>query len=337
MTDQATTNRFKANERAVLDRTRRFGYSGGVPNLAMDAKKSGLDCNPIVGGKLLLFVPGRDGYLGGWDDTKGGYKRLHTEIMPGDYAVLVERRFHTGEDFGYRNLKMLTKVPYAFEDGVYTDEAYAYFDTLHPKCTCPYGLNQSVQTSDPEVGESEMVYQHCPTCQLEELKSEACSQRIYQASATLDSRILADLRAVLIEANEAALRHVNGKSQMVLSDIARKMTGQMPGRNTLNTIDRIHLKMMHKEESVATSDSAAMIKSLATEMAKAFQAAPAPVAPVNTLSAEEVAEYEAYKARKAQMAKARESRGKKGETNEGNNQQGHGTDAERGSSGDAAE
>jgi hypothetical protein len=304
MTDQTTLNRIRATQSIAQDRTRRFGYSGGVPNLLMSTKDSGLDCNPIEGGRLLMFLPGKSGYLGGWDEMKGGYRRLHVDIMPAQFQFMVDKVFHTSEDFGWRNLDELTALPHTFTDGDYIDEAYDYFAVIHPTLhNCPYGLNTKIQTSDPEIGESALVFQHCPTCRLEDLKKSA-DERIF--SSSLDNSILIKLRDSIIEANEAALRHVNSKSQMVLSDIARKMTGTQPGRNTLNTIDRIHLKMMHKAENQTQNTATDMIKTLAKEMAQAMQGAPA----TPTLSPAEIAEYEAYKTRKAQMARARDAKNK---------------------------
>jgi len=279
--------------------------------MAMDAAKSGLDCNPIKGGQLLLFTynPKASGYIGGGVDMfTGERKKQYTPLYPTDYQLLVDRAFHTNDDLGYRNLEMLTAVPLQISDTEYNDDADKYFAVVHPRLAdCPYGLNQAVQLSDPEVGDSTPVYQHCPTCQLKDLKSDACSQRIYAASSELDSAILADLRAELITANEAALRHVERKAEMVRSDIARKMTGTQAGRNVLNTIDYIHLKMMHKEVNADSSTDSMRV--LAQEMAAAIRGvAPAvPAVPdgAKVLSPEEAAEYEAYQARKANMAKAR--------------------------------
>lgn len=286
--------------------------------MVMDAKKSGLDCNPIEGGRLLMFAPGKDGYLGGYDPIKKRYPKIYVDITPSDYASLVDRRFRTNEDFGFRLLPMLTDLPYSNirktnERGEtvyeYHDEAEDYFNVVHPPnfAVCPYGLNQKVQLNDPEVGEGELAFQVCPTCQLEMLQSEATSERIFAASERMDSNKLLLLRNALIEAYKAALNHVERKHQMILSDIARKMTGTQHGRNTLNTIDRIHLKMMHRSET-AQGEQVDVVRTLAQEMAAAMKAVATPAAP--TLSAEELAEYEAYKARKAQMAKAREAKGK---------------------------
>ena len=313
MSNQSTINRVKATQSVVADRTRRFGYSGGVPNLTMDAKDSGLDCNPLTGGKLLMFLPGKQGYLGGWDQNKGGYRRLHVDIMPAEYQYGVDKTFHTNEDFGYRNLDMLTALRHEFSNDNYFDEADEYFAVVHPTLTsCKFGLNQKVQLSDSEVGYSGLTYQHCPTCQLADLKSQACSDRIFKASDRLDSRILMELRDVCIEANEAALRYAEGRVQAVLSDIARKMTGTQPGRNTLNTIDRIHLKMQHKEENAQTNTATDMIKSLAKEMATAIAGTKTEAVP--SLSEAELAEYQELKrkeAARARMAKARDSKGVK--------------------------
>lgn len=292
--------------------------------MLMDAKKSGLDCNPIEGGRLLMFVPGKDGYLGGYDSVKKRYPKLYVDMMPADYASLVDRQFHTNEDFGFRLLPMLTALEYTNEKRMtengavydYHDQADAYFNVVHPLlASCPYGLNTKIQTCDPEVGEGELVFQVCPTCQLALLESQETSDRIFNASQTLDSKILLELREALIGAYKAALNHVERKNQMVMSDIARKMTGTQHGRNTLNAIDRIHLKMMHRTENAQANTQIEMMRELGREIAGSLRS-PAVVEPVGTvLSPEEVAEYEAYKMRKANMAKAREAKGKQDESN----------------------
>ena len=260
--------------------------------------------NPIRGGELLLFVhnPKASGYIGGGVDMfTGERKKQYVPLYPRDYQSVVDRAFHTQDDLGYRNLDMLTAVPMTVNDVEYIDDADKYFAVVHPKLPCTYGLNRPVQLSDPEVGDSTPVYQHCPTCQLADLKSDACSQRIYEASETLDSNILAELRAVLIESNEAALRHVERKSQMVQSDIARKMTGTQPGRNVMNTIDFLHLKMMHKEVGTASNTSTEMIRGLAQEMATAMRTPMTPVVPdgAKVLSPQDAAAFEAWQASQA--------------------------------------
>lgn len=316
--NEQTINRFKAtNAVKVNDTTRVFGYSGGVPNLVMDAKKSGLQCNPILGGVLHMFVPGQDAYLGGLDTFTGTYPKRYVDLMPKDYRKAVDDKFHLIEDFGWRNLDMLTQLPYEVTAEHYLDAAQDYFRVVHPDLNeCPFGLNQEIQTSDPEVGAATKVWQACPTCRLEQLRSEETSEIIFKASAPLsqgglgmDSGILASLRAALIEACEAALVHVESKHQAVLSDIQNKLTGNMPGRNTLKTIDRIHLKMLHRSETKAPDMAQVMGQAMAGALKEAGVGAP-PVAPpvtppVNVLTDEEMAEYEAYKQKKAAMAKAR--------------------------------
>lgn len=321
----AIAQKLQQSEVVVRDRTRVLGYSGGAPGMVMDAKKSNLDCNPIVGGRLLLFAPGKDGYLGGLD-ARGRFKQAYVDIMPSDYANLVDKKFHVAEDFGFRVLPMLTKLPYRswVENGVprYEDEAEKYFNVLHTSQTCPYGLNQKVQMQDPEVGVGELVYQHCPTCQIASLTSEETNKRIYDASQTLDSGILIQLRDTLLEANRAALRHAEAKSAMVMGDIANTVAGKHGFRTSLNTVDRIHLKMMHKEENAQTNTQNEMFRTLASELASALkgaqeapQSVPTAEAPVQTsavLTEEEIAEYLELKAKQKaaqeRMAKAREAK-----------------------------
>ena len=346
------------------DLRRRFGYSAGVPNLTIDGKKSGLKCNPIDGGVLLPFYAGKDGYKGGLKPD-GSYQQVYVDILPAEYAYRVDKLFHQNIDAGYRNLEMLTDLPYEMppprpslprvvdgntrrQDGyelsehnkrmnayheLYNDEwykqndlAYAYFNVVHPVLTsCEFGLNQRVQLNDPGVQPGELFYQHCPSCRLAHLRSDACAEAIYTASVAMDSKILADLRSVLISANEAALSFIQAQQAMVAGDIANRMTGSANGRSNLNAIDRIHLKMLHKTESAQVNTQTEMVRTLAQEMAAAFRSsapivaeapvAEAPVEATPTLTPEEIAEYHAYKARKEQMAKAREAKNKTEENN----------------------
>jgi len=320
----AQAQQLQSSETVIRDRTRVFGYTGGAPGLTMDAKKSNLDCNPIEGGRLLMFPPGKDGYLGGLD-AKGKFKQVYVDLMPTDYANLVDRKFHLTDDMGFRVLSMLTKLPYkVWVDEVdgqkiprYDDEADKYFAVVHPALTaCPYGLNQKMAHHNPEVGTGALIFTHCPTCRLADLKSEMCSKRIYDASSTLDSEILLKLRETLIEANEATITHVTSKSTMVLADVARTIAGGVGFRTGLNTVDRIHLKMLHKEENQQANTQLEMMKTLATEIATSMKGIAQPVAAEGvTITAEEAAEYEAYKMRKANMQKAREAKGKQDESN----------------------
>ncbi len=99
MSDAALARKFAAADAApVNDRTRVLGYAGGTPGMAIDAKNSGLLCNPILGGVLHTFTPGKAGFLGGWDSMKGGYRVGHVDIMPSEYALTVDRMFHQQED-----------------------------------------------------------------------------------------------------------------------------------------------------------------------------------------------------------------------------------------------
>jgi len=324
----AQAMKLQNSEVIVRDRTRVFGYTGGAPGLLMDAKKSSLDCNPIEGGRLLLFSPGKDGYLGGLD-VKGKFKQAYVDIMPTDYANLVDRRFHLTDDMGFRMLPMLTKLPYKVwtetVDGKnvprYEDEANKYFDVVHPELApCPFGLNTKLAHHNPEVGTGKLIFTHCPTCRLADLKSDACSERIYQASETLDSAILLELRRVLIEANEATITHITSKSTMVQADIARTIAGGTGFRTGMNAVDRIHLRQLHKEENQQSNTQLDAMKTLAQEMAAAMKSVQAPAvveAPVQegvTLTPDEAAEFAAYKAKKELMAKARAAKGGKDES-----------------------
>lgn len=312
--DQAVMNKVRATQKIEQDRTRVFGYHGGTPLLTMDAKSSGLPCNPIWGQKLLPFYPNKNGYLGALDTMTGKRKTLHVELMPNELAYQVDSKFHLNDDHGIRILSMLTQLPYEVRDNQYFDEGYDYFNVVHPHLTdCEFGLFRDMSLSDPEVGESTPVWQPCPTCRLANLKSEATGGRIFQASSEMDSKILSNLRDLLVESNEATLRHVERKSAMISSDIAKKMTGSMPGRNVLNTVDGIHLRMMHKslDKGSGQSDLAKIFAQALMEV-KSSQ----PPAPVQegglVLSAEEAEFYRQQLAKRKEaqerMAKARNAK-----------------------------
>lgn len=274
MATQAIVNRAAASQVAVSSRTRLLGYAGGSPGMIMDQKKSGLDCNPIEGGRLLLFFPGKDGYIGGYDKWKGQYQKAYVDLMPSDYRFHVDRMFHTQTDFGYRNLDMLTDLPYEIRRDDYVDAAAEYFSVVHPFIGhCPFGLNQKVQMADPEVGEGELVYVHCPSCRLADLKSKDCIARIETAAAGgLDRNILISLRSMLIEANEATIRFADSSIRKVQGEITKRMAGAANGRTALNTVDRIHLKQMHKEENKQTDTGLQMIKEFGASVAEALLA-----------------------------------------------------------------
>lgn len=346
--NRAVAQYHAVNATQVNDRTRRFGYSGGVPNLLMDAKKSGLDCNPIEGGRLLLFLQGKDGFIQAGHDGNGNIRKAYHTNYPIDYLNNVGRAFHLTNDMGFRPLEMLTKLPYEtppappvkaptsaeatnnpfsviqYEEKIkgynetYNeqwirdhDEAYAYFDVVHPALNeCSFGLNKPVQLTDPGVGASTLVMQVCPTCRLADLRSEACEQRIYEASQHLDSEVLMQLRTALIAACEAAILHASNKLEEVESEIQGRRSGEMAGRTRYNVIDRILMKMLHREERKETN----VVEQLAGALANAAGVNQQKVAPAipeggKVMTAEEVAEYEAYKARKENLAKARAAKG----------------------------
>jgi len=271
------------SEKVVQDRTRIFGYSAGTPGMLMDAKKSNLDCNPIEGGRLLMFSAGKDSYLGG-TNPNGSFKQVHVDLMPSEYAKAVNDRFRMNDDTGFRLLPMLTSLNYRVwvEDGkpMYQDDADAYFQVVHPPLTapCPFGLNQAIPHHNPEVGSGSHIYTPCATCRLAELQSEACSERIYNASTTLDSAILLKLRETLIESNQAAIKYMEAKSSIVHAEIATALAGGGGIRRSLNTVDRIHLRQLHKEENAQTNTQLDAMKTFAQEMASAVRGV-APVAP----------------------------------------------------------
>lgn len=247
----ADTARYAASRQGRLDPSRRqFVYSGGMPHLVADGL--GTSSNPIQGGSAVSVYP-----IGGTipvrDSMTGDIKEARWEENPRDLVTGITRKFQTTEDFGVRALSMLTDLPYSVDaaSGSLVDLAYGYFDVVHqmPKTPCSYGLNRPVQLTDPEVGASELSFQHCPTCQLAELLSDACSQRIADAVEGMgfDVEILSDLREVLIEANRAAIARAERSTAMVAADIKNRATGSQNGRTKFNTIDAVMFKMQHRD------------------------------------------------------------------------------------------
>ncbi len=247
----ADTARYAASRQGRLDPSRRqFVYSGGMPHLVADGL--GTSSNPIQGGSAVSVYP-----IGGTipvrDSMTGDIKEARWEENPRDLVTGITRKFQTTEDFGVRALSMLTDLPYNIDavSGSLVDLAYGYFDVVHqmPKTPCSYGLNRPVQLTDPEAGASELSFQHCPTCQLAELLSDECSQRIADAveGMAFDVEILSDLREVLIEANRAAIARAERSTAMVAADIKNRATGSQNGRTKFNTIDAVMFKMQHRD------------------------------------------------------------------------------------------
>lgn len=239
---------------SINDRTRRFCYTGGTPMMSLAAKNSGLDCNPITGGRLHQLVAKRQFYGGAYDPYKKTYPRLFNWELPGDFAKVLSQRFEQAADMGFRNLPMLTALPHSLDatTNEYFDDAYAYFNVVHPFVgECPFGLNKDVQLTDPQAGQSTPVFQHCPTCQLKDLESQACLDRISNAvqsnPAVYNEKTLLELRSTLIEANRASIAYVERSLAAVKAEIDGRRSGAPQGRTHFNTVDNIGFKMMHKE------------------------------------------------------------------------------------------
>ena len=308
---------------SINDRTRRFCYAGGTPMMALAPKNSGLDCNPITGGRLHQLVAKRQFYGGAYDPYKKTYPRLFNWEMPGDFAKVLSTRFEQQADMGFRNLPMLTALPHSLDGDNYYDDAYAYFNVVHPFIEkCPYGLNKDVQLTDPQAGQSTPVFQHCPTCQLKDLESQACTDRIEQAIASnpevFERNTLNELRSTLIEANRAAIAYCERSLASVQAEIDARRSGAPQGRTHFNTIDNIQFKMMHKEP--AKDEQSTLITQLVQGLT-ANQVPPVAQATNPVLDAETVAQLQAFtewqneqKAKKAadaeRMAKVRAGRAK---------------------------
>ena len=271
-TTQATRLQTASNT-SLTDTRRVFSYSGGVPHLTIDAKSSGLDCNPIKSGSLLLHVPMVHNYRGMFNSFQGRYSQHSLTINPIDSARTVEKKFHLTADFGFRVLRPLTEIPYTLNP--YHDPAFEYFYILHPKILCEFGLETEIY-SNTEGNVGAHWYQACPTCRLKELESEDCSQRIYEAGARgFDTKILADTRAILADACRSAIAIARRKVAELEGDIQKRMSGEH-GRNVRNEIDYIYLKMIHQK--VTPQDNTGGVTQMASAIAEAIKGnnAPAP-------------------------------------------------------------
>lgn len=261
----AIAQKFKAVQSVPSnDMTRRFGYSGGTPHLAIPPKASGLRRACVPGGELLLFAPGLDKILGPYDKMKQIYPVITRTVPPSEFQYNVRRKFFETDDMGYRDLDCLTQLPYQVGEGVkdgYQDEAYAYFSTVHPVITCSFGL-EAVYRTGAEGNVGAEWYQPCPTCRLESLRSGDVEKRIKESP--LNKTVLRKLRDSLIEANEATLAFAKRKIDLINADLERRAHGEPQGRTSRNEIDYINLRMAHatlekKEKEAPQTDVGAIV------------------------------------------------------------------------------
>lgn len=244
--EQATLQRARQAQNLVVnDLTRRVGYSGGVPMMTMSPEASGLDCNPVTGGKALYLLPRQNRHRGMWDDLRQAYSVRVTTTTPGQFLKAIKRKFTENDDLGFRELASLTNVAYDYNSAQPYDDAEVYFDVVHPPIVCPEGLEADwVWSNEGNVGARH--YQACPTCRLAELRSQECSDRILGASQMLDSAILSQLRQELIESCEAAIRYADRRVREVDADLEKRSRGEH-GRTVRNEADHIFLKMLHRK------------------------------------------------------------------------------------------
>lgn len=272
MTNTATLRqRFTPNATTVNDMTRRFGYSGGAMGMTIDPKSSGLPMNPIEGGQLLLYVPGIEVNHGMYNDFARAYSITKRSIPPTEYAYTVKKKFQDLEDYGYRNLTCLTQLPYEVSDTAYIDDAYAYFDVVHPAIVCPEGLERTQRSTTPGNLAAEW-YQSCPTCRLKSLQSQEIQRAI--DSSDLDRSILEELRDTLIDACQATVFFAQMKVELIEADLDRRSHGDN-GRTTRNEADYVYLKMLHrkapqKAEPITADQIAGAAASAATNAAMQF-------------------------------------------------------------------
>lgn len=269
MSNQAVLQKFKSSKATTVnDTTRRLAYSAGVPMMTMNPATSGLPQPFVPGGQLIYLIPQTRRMKGIWNDATQKYSQIVHQLMPGTFAANLRNKFQDKDDHGYRNLDFLTSLPYHVTNDSYRDEAEEYFNVVHPRITCSEGLERDwVSSTEGNVGAKH--YQACPTCRLADLQSQACSDRIFEASNHLDSNILMQLRETLIDACQAAIRFAERRVQLVDADIEKRANGEPVGRTTRNEADYIYLKMLHRsapkkvEPSTPESIAAAVAKAVA--------------------------------------------------------------------------
>lgn len=245
MSEQATQlARFKAAQNTTVnDFTRRLGYSGGAPHLTIPPRFSGLSSASVPGGKLLLFSPQKEYRHGQFDEMTGTRPMVPHVVPPTELQGAVRRKFHEIYDCGYRDLDCLRELPYNVTDDAYTDDAPKYFNTVHPRLECSFGL-EAVYRTGTEGNVGAEWFQACPTCRLKSLKSDDLTKRI--ATSGLNQDILNELRAKLIESCEATIFFVERKVDLINADLEKRAHGEPQGRTSRNEVDYIHLKMLHR-------------------------------------------------------------------------------------------
>ncbi|MDL5055893.1 hypothetical protein [Geitlerinema calcuttense] len=319
----ATAKMNEIQRKSVDDRRRRLVYSGGTPHMACNPKTSGIESNPIEGGRLYVIAPGRDTMNGAFNEGTGSFDKKEIEIMPVTYIRGLYRKFVESDagDMGLRELRSLIEAPYEYGNTAEEsyDLAFDYFNVLHPPLSkpCPFGLERVYSSVTPGNLNAQM-YQSCPTCRLEELKSEACSERIFQASQSLDSGILQALREELIAACEATLAFADYQISVTEGQLEGAKHGEVGAKKTRNEIDQVYLKMRHRRiDAVREQETQQQIEILTTSLQNALQGAAsqpvkaeapaeAPAEDVIVLSGEDKAKYEEWQKRSAALAKARE-------------------------------
>lgn len=251
--DQEALNAFHTPQSTPdVDKRRRFGYNPCFSNLTMKPSGSGLNAPVIPNGVPLLFTTKTLFHRGGYNALRKEYPRIATEYPASHFRSAVNLAFRSKEDFGYRNLDMLTNVPYEASEVngemIYRDDAFLYWKAVHPAITCSFGLEAKVQH---EFGDA--TYQACPTCRLAHLNK----LNVMEIEG-LDVNILIALKAVLIEANTVALQKLNLKIGEVEREMVLARAGRT-GRAGYLEFDYLMLKMLHrkpKEETDTAAESA---------------------------------------------------------------------------------
>lgn len=198
-----------------------------------------LQSENIPQGELILFKPRVDTHL------NNDFRQSKAEQSSRQFADAVASKFtHGGSgDFGFRVLECLTPLEYDKVAG--TDEADAYFATVHPDFigACDMGLETNVGRRFDKNADSDP----CPTCRLKYLESEACIKKI--ADSDLDQSVLNALRDTLIESYKVGLVHARNKYEQSAGEVASRAAGAQSGKSSLDDADRHFMKMIHKKET----------------------------------------------------------------------------------------
>lgn len=293
----STAARYADNTKfKIIDRTRMFGFSGGMPHMIMSPLASNQPREEIGQGQLILFKPHVE------QAVDGDFQPAPLENPPKSYAAALTYNFGTDaeNDWGYRTLPFLTELDYDKETG--RDEADLYFDAVHPKFsqidkTCEMGLEVVVFNDNDDVPRP------CPTCRLQYLASQECMDRM--ANSGLRQDILSQLHQTITVSYTQARAFAQKKLDESKSEIDKGRNGQPSMKLAFTDVDNFYMKMLHRKE--AHIEQAELIANQSLNQGRAIAeglkgAGALDNDPTSGMSNAEKAEFYAWKAEKEAAA-----------------------------------